>query len=249
MTRLAEAAPVTAAALLRALRAQADPGDAVNLTRFFKTGPGEYGEGDRFLGVRVPAVRALVRAHRDRVAPETAAALVRSPWHEARLLGLLLWVQSFQRGTESDRAALYRTYLAHSAHINNWDLVDASAEHIVGGWLFPRNRAPLDRLARSPVLWERRIAMLATFHFIRRGQFADTLRLADMLRADRHDLMHKAVGWMLREVGNRDPAALRGFLARYAATLPRTLLRYAIEKLPAAERQRWLATGRVAVAQ
>ena len=231
MTRLAEAAPVTAAALLRALRAQADPGDAVNLTRFFKTGPGEYGEGDRFLGVRVPA------------------ALVRSPWHEARLLGLLLWVQSFQRGTESDRAALYRTYLAHSAHINNWDLVDASAEHIVGGWLFPRNRAKMDRLARSPVLWERRIAMLATFHFIRRGQFADTLRLADMLRADRHDLMHKAVGWMLREVGNRDPAALRGFLARYAATLPRTLLRYAIEKLPEAERQRWLATGRVAVAQ
>ena len=231
MTRLAEAAPVTAAALLRALRAQADPGDAVNLTRFFKTGPGEYGEGDRFLGVRVPA------------------ALVRSPWHEARLLGLLLWVQSFQRGTESDRAALYRTYLAHSAHINNWDLVDASAEHIVGGWLFPRNRAKMDRLARSPVLWERRIAMLATFHFIRRGQFADTLRLADMLRADRHDLMHKAVGWMLREVGNRDPAALRGFLARHAATLPRTLLRYAIEKLPEAERQRWLATGRVAVAQ
>ena len=244
MKRAAGAAPVTAAALLRALRAQADPGDAINLTRFFKTGPGEYGEGDRFLGVRVPAVRALVRAHRDRVPPDTAAELVRSPWHEARLFGLLLWVQSFQRGSEADRAALYRAYLAHTAHINNWDLVDASAEHVVGGWLFTRDRAPLDQLARSSVWWERRIAMLATFHFIRRGQFADTLRLAERLRADHHDLMHKAVGWMLREVGHRDPAALRGFLARHAPTLPRTMLRYAIEKLPEAERRRWLAVRR-----
>ncbi len=235
---------LSAADLLAALRQAARPGDAAILQRFFKTGPGEYGEGDRFLGVRVPALRALVRAHRRAVSIDTATELLTSPWHEARLLGLLVLVDLFKRGDEPARRAIYQRYLAHTGHINNWDLVDLSAEHIVGGWLFTRSRRPLDRLARSRSLWERRIAVLATFHFIRRGQFDDTLRLADRLRNDPHDLMHKAVGWMLREVGNRDPARLRAFLTRHAGALPRTLLRYAIEKLPRAEQARWRAVPR-----
>jgi 3-methyladenine DNA glycosylase AlkD len=217
--------------------------DAAVLQRFFKTGPGEYGEGDVFLGVRVPAIRALVRETRGRVGRSAAYALLDSPLHEARMLGLLILVDRFHRGDEEERRSIYDAYLGATARINNWDLVDLSAEHIVGGWLLTRDRRVLDRLARSEWLWDRRIAVLATFHFIRRGQFEDTLRLAAHLLGDSHDLMHKAVGWMLREVGKRSPDTLRGFLAAQAAVMPRTMLRYAIERLPDAERRRWMAAG------
>lgn len=234
----------TALRLIAGLRAQANPRDARILQGFFKTGPGEYGEGDVFLGIRMPALRALVKEHRRNATLAQAEGLLASPLHEARMLGLLLMVEIFQRGDEDVRHETYASYMTHRSRINNWDLVDLSAPHIVGAWLFTRDRRVLNRLARSRVLWERRIAVLSTFQFIRRGDFADTLRLCERLLADPHDLMHKACGWMLREVGKRDAAALRGFLDRHAGTMPRTMLRYAIEKLGPRERRRWLSTTR-----
>jgi 3-methyladenine DNA glycosylase AlkD len=234
----------TAAEMIRRLRAIADPADARVLQGFFKTGPGEYGEGDVFLGVRVPQIRGLVREHRGRVTVRTADRLLASRYHEARLLGLLLLVDLFRRSDEAARRSVYGLYLARTDRINNWDLVDLSAGHIVGGWLAERSRKRLYRLARSPSLWERRIAVLATSHFIARGEFDDILCLAEMLLGDAHDLMHKAVGWMLRETGKRDAEVLRGFLARHATRMPRTMLRYAVEKFPPAERSRWMATKR-----
>ena len=228
---------------LPALRAQlhalADPGVAAHARRFFKTGPGEYGAGDRFLGVRVPALRKLARAGRG-LADDDVRALLESPFHEERLLALLLLVEAFQRGDEARRKAVYRLYLASLDHVDNWDLVDSSASQIVGAYLADRPRAPLYRLARSRDLWRRRVAVIATLHFIRLRQFDDTLAIAELLLADREDLIHKAVGWMLREVGNRDRAAAERFLRAHHATMPRTMLRYAIEKFPPALRQRYL---------
>ena len=229
--------------LRRQLRRFASARDAQFLQGFFKTGPGEYGAGDHFIGVRVPAVRRLVREFRG-LALADACKLLHSPIHEERLLALLMLVDDYDRGTESDRAAIFQLYLHNTAHINNWDLVDGSAPGIVGRHLEERPRKILFELARSPDIWKRRIAVLAAFRFIRRKEFAEILRLAEMLLQDRHDLIHKAVGWMLREAGKRDVAILRGFLEKHAARMPRTMLRYAIEKLPAAERRRWLAVGR-----
>ena len=216
-----------------------NPDDARFLQRFFRTGPGEYGEGDRFLGIRVPVLRSLVREHRG-VALDDAAQLLRSPWHEARLFALLLLVDAYRRGTADARDAIYRLYLDHTAYVDNWDLVDTSAPYIVGAHLEAGDRRVLERLARSASLWERRIAMLATQHFIRGGEFGTALRIAEMLVDDGHDLIHKAVGWMLREVGNRDRAAEEAFLRRHHRTMPRTMLRYAIEKFPPELRQSYL---------
>ena len=230
----------TLGALRRDLRAEADADDAVHLQRFFKTGPGQYGEGDRFLGVRVPVLRRLAREYRALPADD-ALALLQSRWHEERLLGLLLLVAIYQRGHDADKQAVYDAYLEHTRHINNWDLVDASAEHIVGPHVIPDRVDVLERLARSPDLWERRIAMLATFHGIKQGQFAPALRIAALLLADRHDLVHKAVGWMLREIGKRDRAVEQAFLREHHGAMPRTALRYAIEHFPERERQRYLA--------
>jgi 3-methyladenine DNA glycosylase AlkD len=230
----------TAHAILARLRELGDPDDAAFLQRYFRTGPGEYGEGDRFLGIRVPAVRKLVRAYRGTPLDEVAA-LLRSEWHEARLLALLLLVDAYGRGDGATREAVYRLYLASTPYINNWDLVDTSAPHVVGAHLEAGDRGELDRLARSGSLWERRIAMLATQHFIRRGEFVTALRIAEALVGDPHDLIHKAVGWMLREVGNRDRAAEEAFLRRHQRTMPRTMLRYAIEKFPPELRRAYLA--------
>ena len=229
--------------LRRRLRQFASAQDAQFLQRFFKTGPGEYGEGDRFIGVRVPALRRLVREFRG-LATADARQLLHSPIHEERLLALLILVDAYDRGSESERAAIFRLYLDNTACINNWDLVDGSAPGIVGRHLESRPRKVLFELANSSDLWERRIAVLAAFRFIRQNEFDELLRLAEMLLRDRHDLIHKAVGWMLREAGKRDVTILRGFLEQHAARMPRTMLRYAIEKLPVAERRRWLATGR-----
>ena len=230
----------TLGALRRELRAEADADDAVHLQRFFKTGPGQYGEGDRFLGVRVPVLRRLARDYRTLPADD-ALALLQSRWHEERLLGLLLLVGIYQRGLGDDKQDVYDAYLAHTRHINNWDLVDASAEHIVGPHVSPDRVDVLERLARSPDLWERRIAMLATFHWIKQGQFAPALRIATLLLADHHDLIHKAVGWMLREIGKRDRAVEKAFLQEHYRAIPRTALRYAIEHFPDPERRRYLA--------
>jgi 3-methyladenine DNA glycosylase AlkD len=221
------------------LRQLADPEDARFLQRYFRTGPGEYGEGDRFLGIRVPVLRRLVREYRG-LPLDAATELLRSPWHEARLLALLLLADAYARGTAEAREAVYRTYLAHTGYVDNWDLVDSSAPQIVGAHLEAGDRGVLERLAKSESLWERRIAILATQHFIRRGDCGTTLRIAEMLVDDGHDLIHKAVGWMLREVGNRDRAAEEAFLRRHHRTMPRTMLRYAIEKFPPDLRRRYL---------
>ena len=225
------------------LRQLASPSRARNLSWFFKTAPGEYGAGDRFIGVRVPALRRLAREFRS-LPPPAAAKLLQSPIHEERLLALFILTNAYERADESGRAAVYRLYLKNLAHVNNWDLVDSSAPCIVGPHLEKRSRKILFRLARSKILWRRRVAVLATFHFIRQGDFADALRLAELLLDDGHDLMHKAVGWMLREIGKRDVAELKKFLHKHAAQMPRTMLRYAIEKFPERDRKRYLQAGK-----
>jgi 3-methyladenine DNA glycosylase AlkD len=221
------------------LRAAADPSSVPILQRFFKTGPGQYGAGDVFIGIRVPVLRAICRECAGTNIRDVQS-LLRSNVHEERLLALLLLVDAFERADATNRRRIYDLYLANTAYINNWDLVDASAGPIVGAYLDDRSRAPLRRLARSALLWERRIAIIATFHFIKQHEFEDTFEIADMLLADDHDLIHKAVGWMLREAGKRDKAALRRFLATRYRRMPRTMLRYAIERFPEAERRRYL---------
>lgn len=229
-----------AAAIRRKLRAHAIPANVTILQRFFKTGPGEYGEGDRFIGVKVPGVRAVCRECRG-AAPADVLLLLRSRVHEERLLALLMLVDAFAKGDQHEQHRIYDLYLDNTAFINNWDLVDASAAQIVGVWLGDRSKRPLTTLARSAHLWERRIAIIATFDYIRRGSFDETFRISDLLLHDKHDLIHKAVGWMLREAGKRDGAALRAFLAPRYTSMPRTMLRYAIERFPEAERKRYLA--------
>ena len=223
-----------------ALAQLANPEDAQFLKRFFKTGPGQYGAGDVFLGIRVPATRTLVRRFRDLPLAEVIK-LLHAAEHEARLLALLIMVDQYKRGSADQRIALFDAYLANTRYVNNWDLVDSSAHFIVGAQLQTGDRDLLDRLARSPLIWERRIAMVATFHFIRQSDFGDALRIAEILLDDSEDLMHKAVGWMLREVGKKDRAALDRFLHTHHKALPRTALRYAIEKHPEHERKAWLA--------
>jgi 3-methyladenine DNA glycosylase AlkD len=222
------------------LRVSASEKDAANLQRYFKTGPGEYGAGDRFLGIRVPAIRKLVR-QTDALAVEDIRLLIHSAWHEERLLALLILVRRYQRGEEALRGSLFEFYCREIRWINNWDLVDLSAPHIVGHWLLNRPRDFLHQLAASPNLWERRIAVLATLAFIRMGDFADTIHLCRALIQDPHDLIHKACGWMLREVGKRDEQPLNHFLKAHTSQLPRTMLRYAIERLPATQRQAWMS--------
>ena len=215
--------------------------------RFFKTGEGEYGAGDRFLGIRAPALRALARDLRD-AGLEVALPLLKSSWHEARALGLMLLVKTYQRGDEGTRKKIYQLYLKSTSLINNWDLVDLSAEHIVGAWLGDKpaeRKRVLTRLARSGSLWERRIAVLATFYYIKRGDYSETLRIAELLLKDDEDLIQKAVGWMLREVGKRiGEDKEESFLKRHYRQMPRTMLRYAIERFPEPKRKRYLA-GRI----
>ena len=222
------------------LAALGDPDIAAHSSRYFQTGPGQYGEGDRFRGIRVPMLRKLARKHRD-ITVAQAERLLHSPHHEDRLLALFILVRQFQQGDAARRERICRDYLANTGHINNWDLVDASAARIVGAFLSDRDHDPLDALARSELIWERRIAIMATGHFIGRGQFDDTLRLAEALLHDPQDLIHKAVGWMLREVGNRDREAEETFLQRHYQAMPRTMLRYAIERFPEERRRAYLA--------
>jgi 3-methyladenine DNA glycosylase AlkD len=222
------------------LYALADPADAVHLQRFFKTAPGEYGAGDKFLGLRVPALRKLVRDYRQ-LDDSHALEMLASSWHEERLLALMLLVEGYGRGDESRRERIHRAYLDHTRFINNWDLVDASAGYIVGPHLYPGEIDLLERLARSDDIWERRIAIISTFHFIKRKEFGPTLKIARLLLEDSHDLIHKAVGWMLREVGKRDRKVEDAFLKKHYLKMPRTMLRYAIERHPETLRKRYLA--------
>ena len=217
-----------------------NPAQALNLRRFFKTGPGDYGAGDEFWGLKVPQVRAVL-ARCPEVTLGVAGALLDSPVHEVRLCGALALVRAYAQGGPDERAAVFDFYLSRTARINNWDLVDASAPGIVGRHLPPGGgRRTLGRLAKSPNLWERRIAMVATLEHIRSGNLENTFWLAERLLDDPEDLLHKATGWMLREAGKRNPEALENFLGRHAARMPRTALRYAIERLAPARRRKWL---------
>ena len=216
-----------------------DTATATHSQRFFKTGLGEYGEGDQFLGIRVPVLRAQVKQCRA-LPLEEVLIILRSAFHEERLLALLIMVDRFTKGNAENKTSIYESYLQHTAHINNWDLVDSSAPQIVGAYLEQRDKQPLYTLAASSDMWERRIAIMATFHLIRKGNFDDALAISRLLRDDKEDLIHKAVGWMLREIGKRDMAAERAFLQEHYRQMPRTMLRYAIEKFPEAERKRYL---------
>lgn len=212
---------------------------AALLQRFFKTGPGEYGAGDKFLGVMVPNIRKVAKEFRD--APDAdVLKLLRSPFHEERLLALLILVRRYEKGDDALKKKIYAIYLKNTRSINNWDLVDLSAPNIVGAHLIERSRRPLYALAKSRDLWKRRIAILATSAFIRQNDSRDTLAISQILMSDDHDLIHKAVGWMLREVGKRDVVTLEQFLKGRYLKMPRTMLRYAIERFPEAKRRKYL---------
>jgi 3-methyladenine DNA glycosylase AlkD len=226
------------------LHSLSDPVKALVLSRFFKTGPGDYGEGDKFHGVVVPEVRRIVKGHRN-TPREEVRKLLRSKFHEERLAALLILVEQYQRGDEIQKKNIYELYLASTALVNNWDLVDLTAQHIVGAYLDGKDASVLTRLALSQNLWERRIAMLSTYYFIRRGDSREGLRIAELLLHDSHDLIHKAVGWMLREVGKR--CSLQEelqFLDAHADAMPRTMLRYAIERFPERLRLHYLKVRR-----
>lgn len=231
--------PSPAAFIKDEMAAMASPQRATVLRRYFKTGPGEYAEGDVFIGVRVPELRKLVKKHRtaDMVVIED---LLRSPVHEHRQAALFLLIQRFRSAGVDGQAAIVDFYLSHTEYVNNWDLVDCSAHAIVGAFLLHRDKGILYRLVRSPRLWERRIAIVATWHFIRAGHVGDTLKLAARLLADTEDLIHKSVGWMLREVGKQDESALLAFLEAHYRQIPRTTLRYAIERFPQPRRRSFL---------
>jgi 3-methyladenine DNA glycosylase AlkD len=223
--------------LKKELAAAADPERARNLAWFFKTGKGQYGHGDRFIGLTVPVARRI--AHRYIHLPLTdVAKLLASPIHEHRFVALEILVAQYERGNQQ---AVFKFYLKHTKFVNNWDLVDTSAPYIVGRHLLTRPRKILYRLAKSRSLWERRIAMVSTMMFIRAGEIEDTFAIAKLLLADDHDLIHKAVGWMLREAGKQSAPALLRFLKENYSALPRTTLRYAIERFPASQRKRLLA--------
>ncbi len=240
-------------ALLKEMLAHADPSQVAGLSRFFKTGPGQYGEGDQFLGIKVPVTRAVVRNCWRQTSLDDLEICVSSPYHEVRLAALLTLVAVFTHAKPEpflasegalrgvSQRACVDFYLGHTAFINNWDLVDLSCYPLLGVWLLDKDRRLLYDLARDGrTLWEQRIGIVSTMTFIRHGQLEDTFAIADILLHHPHDLIHKAVGWLLREAGKRDKDALVSFLQPRAATMPRTMLRYAIERFPEEERQSYL---------
>jgi 3-methyladenine DNA glycosylase AlkD len=239
-----KAKPARAAPTLAAIRAElhklGNAARGVHSQRFFKTGPGQYGEGDKFLGLTVPEMRGIVRKYRE-LDDAAVLKLLSSSWHEERLVALLLMVEAYERGDDPRRAHIHRAYLANTARINNWDLVDATAGDIVGQHLEAGDITLLERLARSESLWERRIAIVSTFYFIKHDELRPTLKIAALLLGDSQDLIHKATGWMLREVGKRDRTVLDRFLKKHYKRMPRTMLRYAIERHPEGVRKQYLA--------
>ena len=226
--------------LKKELAAKADPQRALNLAWFFKTAKGQYGHGDRFIGVTVPVQRQIARRYRH-LSLDEIAKLLESRIHERRFTALEILVDRYERGDVDTQRAVFDFYLKNTSRVNNWDLVDTSAPYIVGDYLLSRRRDVLVRLAKSANLWERRIAIVATQAFIRKGDLKDTFAIAALLLGDEHDLIHKATGWMLREAGKRSEPALLDFLSRHYSAMPRTALRYAIERLPDSHRKRILA--------
>ena len=203
--------------------------------KFFKAGKGEYGEGDRFLGVTVPNIRAIAKLHKD-ISIEEIRELLQSEWHEVRLCALIIMVEKSKKKDEVLRKELFNLYLSQTERINNWDLVDLSCRFIIGEYLLDKSRDILYQLAQSPLLWDNRIAIVSTYAFIRKGQLEDTYALSDLMMQHPHDLMHKAIGWMLREAGKRDSERLYDYVMSHRADMPRTMLRYAIEKFSPKER-------------
>ncbi|MGB7769118.1 MAG: DNA alkylation repair protein [Verrucomicrobiia bacterium] len=226
-----------------ALLALANPNKAEFLAGFFKTGKGQYAQGDRFLGIMVPAIRQLSRQFRQLDLTD-CERLLQSAYNDERLLALMILVEQYRKGDVAVKNKVYQIYLNNRHRVNNWNLVDGSAPYIVGAHLLNQNRSLLYELAKSRSLWDRRIAVLATFSFIRADDFVDTLKLAEQLLGDEHDLIHKACGWMLREVGKRNQSVLECFLRQHHDAMPRTMLRYAIERFPPAKRTGYL-TGKI----
>lgn len=235
--------PVPESSVVRQIRTSlldiSDDAHAQVLQRYFKTGPGQYGQGDVFIGLRVLQLRTLARTYAH-IGLDDVRQLLSSAIHEERLLALLIMVRSYSKADASLKAEIHGLYLDNTRFINNWDLVDLSAEHIIGAHLSQSGTEPLQRLARSQSLWERRMAVMATFHFIKKGRFSCTFSIVESLLGDHEDLIHKACGWMLREIGKRDLAAEEAFLRTHARTMPRTMLRYAIERFPEEKRQSYL---------
>lgn len=225
---------------IRELRLLANPQKAENLTRFFKCGEGEYGEGDKFLGIIVPEQRKIVRKYCSEISLAEIEKLMGSQFHEHRLTGLLMLVEKFAKANKKLQKEIFDCYLKNIKYINNWDLVDLTAPKIIGAYLLNKDRKILYKLAQSKNLWEKRIAILATSVFIRQNNFTDTLKISEILLIDEHDLIHKAVGWMLREVGKRDQKTEEIFLRKHYIQMPRTTLRYAIEKFDEEKRQAYL---------
>jgi 3-methyladenine DNA glycosylase AlkD len=221
------------------IKKASDSVQAIGLQRFFKTGPGEYGEGDIFAGLKVPVSRSIALKFKH-LSLQDISILIKSKIHEERLIALFILIAKYKKETETGKEKIFRFYLKNRKYINNWDLVDLSAPNIPGDFLKDKNKDLLYEYAHSKNLWERRIAILSTFAFIRSGDFSHTFAVSDILLHDKHDLIHKAVGWMLREAGKRDYGSLEEFLIPRYASMPRTMLRYAIEKLPEKRRKEFL---------
>lgn len=219
----------------------ASPEKAKASQRFFKTGPGEYGEGDQFIGLKVPEQRAIAKKYKELVFDEVVE-LLKSPIHEERLIALFIMIYQFNRGTDELKKRYYDVYMSHTEFINNWDLIDSSAGYVVGAYLQNKSKDILFTFAKSESLWKRRIAIMSTFPYIRSGEYALTFEIAETLLSDRHDLIHKAVGWMLREVGEASGREVEEiFLKKHYKLMPRTMLRYAIEKFPETLRKEYLS--------
>lgn len=225
--------------ILNLFESQANPERAAFVARYFKTGPGQYGENDLFLGLSVGQTRAIAKQFRT-LPQKDVLSLLQSPCHEHRAAALFIWVDQFKKGDPLQRMEIFESYVAHRQYVNNWDLVDVSARDIVGAFLYDQDRSLLYEYAQSNHLWSVRIAVIATLYFIKRKEYSDTLALCTLLLSHPHDLIHKACGWMLREIGEQDREVLKEFLDEHTLQMPRTMLRYAIEKLPESERQYYL---------
>jgi 3-methyladenine DNA glycosylase AlkD len=218
--------------------------DAMFLQRFFKTGPGEYGEGDLFLGLRVPQVRAVAKEYYKIAALTDIDILLQNKWHEVRLCGAIILTLQYPKANTNDKVAIYELYISHIGRgINNWDLVDVTCPRIVGAHLYTKDRTRLYDLAKGG-LWQKRVSIISTFYFLREGDIIDTLQLAEILVSEKHDLLQKAVGWALREMGKVDDTVLYSFLDKHASTMPRTMLRYSLEKIPTYKKEFYMALGK-----
>lgn len=226
--------------LIWELEAAANPSQAVLLQRFFKTGPGEYGEGDRFLGLKVPKTRVIANKYIKILSADDINELLQNKWHEVRQAAIFILITQYKKADDATKKQLYYLYINHIGRgINNWDLVDISCPHIVGTYLLNKDHQPLYELAKGG-LWQKRVSIISTFYFLREGEPADTYKLAEMMVYEQHDLLQKAVGWSLREIGKLDNQLLEQFLDKYAVTMPRTALRYSLEKMPADKKRYYM---------